>query len=109
MVFCKLQKSNKAMNEHFKNITDTLILEGFPELTDKMASRGQDLDFNITPYSLNTKLSFRFDNLAHFIEFLNIHNPEEVGEKEALLKATLMELDLKPEEFFWVNFFGRKN
>ncbi|HOZ74216.1 MAG TPA: hypothetical protein PLS51_03960 [Flavobacterium sp.] len=96
------------MNEHFKTITDALILEGFPELTDKIASRGQKLDYNLTPYSLNTKLSFRFDNLAHFIEFLNLHNPDDVSDKQALLKATLMELDLDPEGFFWVNFFGER-
>lgn len=96
------------MNEHFKTITDALILEGFPELTDKLASRGQKLDYNLTPYSLNTKLSFKFDNLAHFIAFLNIHNPEDVSEKEALLKAKLMEADLDAEGFFWVNFFGEK-
>jgi len=96
------------MNEHFKTITETLIKEGFPELTEKAAQQGQLLDFKITPYSLNTKLSFKFDSLAHFIEFLNIHNPGEVQEKEAALKSTLMELDLNVEEFFWVNFFGRK-
>lgn len=96
------------MNEHFKNIAEALILEGFPELTDKLASRGQSLDFNITPYSLNTKLSFRFDNLKHFIEFLNIHNPEDVAEKEALLKVTLTDLGLDADGFFWVNFFGKK-
>ena len=95
------------MNTHFKTVTDSLIKEGFSELTEKVDQQGKTLDFNITPYSLNTKLSFKFDNLDHFIEFLNFHNSGDVHDKAAVLQATLMELNLDPKEFFYVNFFEK--
>jgi len=96
------------MTTDFKNITELLIREGFHELTDKKEADGKPLDFNITPYSLNTKLSFKFDSLAHFVEFLRLHDVAWIEEKNAALQATLNELGLNPNEFFYVNFFERK-
>lgn len=90
------------MNEQFKTISESLIKEGFQSLTEKP---GKSLDFNITPYSLNTAMSFKFENLPHFLEFLQMHNPKNVTKKTTALKATLMEIGLDPNEFFWVNFF----
>ena len=95
------------MTADFKNITESLIREGFHELTEKKEQDGKPLDFKITPYSLNTKLSFKFDNLAHFIEFLRLHDVAWIEEKNGALQATLTELGLDPNEFFYVNFFER--
>ena len=57
------------MNDSFKPIIANLVSEGFQNLPDGNNKKGKELDFNITNYSLNTKLSFKFDNLPHFIEF----------------------------------------
>jgi hypothetical protein len=94
------------MNEHFKLIVEALIREGFPSLAGEDQSRSKPLDFKITPYSLNTTLSFKFDNLDHFVEFLKLHD-SDIDEKIAALQVTMMELGLNPNEFFWVNFFEK--
>ena len=95
------------MNAIYKDIADTLIREGFHALTEKKEQQGKVLDFRITPYSLNTKLSFKFDSLAHFVEFLKLHDNETIAEKTAVLQTTFNELALNPDEFFYVNFFER--
>jgi hypothetical protein len=95
------------MNDHFKTILDTLITEGFQQLTDKNSEIKKPLDFRITPYSLNTKLSFKFDNLQHFIEFLKLSNGHTPAEQLATLNATFIELGLDPNQFFYVNFFEK--
>ncbi|GEP50142.1 hypothetical protein FNO01nite_08140 [Flavobacterium noncentrifugens] len=95
------------MNEQFKSIIDTLIHEGFHQLTEKKELQGKPLDFKITPYSLNTKLSFKFDNLDHFKEFLKISDGDTPSEQVALLDATFLQLGLKPNDFFYVNFFEK--
>lgn len=96
------------MTTDFHHITEVLIREGFHELTDKKAAEGKPLDFKITPYSLNTKLSFKFDSLAHFVEFLRLHDAS-VDEKQAALVSMLNELALDPAAFFYVNFFEKRN
>ena len=95
------------MNDHFKIILDTLITEGFQQLTEKNAALGKPLDFRITPYSLNTKLSFKFDNLEHFTEFLKLSDGDTPAEKLALLNVTFTELGLDANQFFYVNFFEK--
>ena len=95
------------MNDNFKTYLDTLVAEGFPQLTEQVGGEVRALDFKITPYSLNTKLSFKFDNLDHFIEFLKLHDNRDVEKKTAVLQATLFDLGLDVKEFFWVNFFER--
>lgn len=91
------------MTDKYKHILDSLIAEGFHQITEN-TKHGHDFDFKITPYSLNTKLSFRFDNLDHFVEFLK--RTDAYNEKRAeVLNATFIELGLKPYEFFYVNFF----
>ena len=74
---------------------------------DYLAVDPAELDFKITPYSLNTKLSFKFDSLAHFVEFLRLHDVAWIEEKNAALQSTLNELGLDPNEFFYVNFFEK--
>jgi len=95
------------MNDHLKIIVEALVREGFPSLAGENAPSGRPLDFKITPYSLNTKLSFKFDNLDHFVVFLKSHDDSDIEEKIAALQATLIQLDLDAKEFFWVNFFEK--
>lgn len=95
------------MTSDFNNITEALIREGFHELTQKKELQGKPLDFKITPYSLNTKLSFKFDSLAHFIEFLRLHDISGIEQKTAALQTTLNELALDANQFFYVNFFEK--
>lgn len=99
--FGKKPKKPPVMENNFQEITQELINEGFsPHL-------GKSLDFNITPYSLNTKLSFKFDHLAHFIEFLKLQDVEDLHEKSEALQTTLKSLNLDPNSFFYVNFFDK--
>ena len=92
------------MTDKYKDILDTLMSEGFHEITDH-TRKGYDFDFKITPYSLNTKLSFRFDNLEHFTEFLK--RAEAYTDKRAeVLNTTFIELGLNPSDFFYVNFYA---
>lgn len=92
------------MTDKYKQILDAMMAEGFHQITDH-TKPGYDFDFKITPYSLNQKLSFRFDNFDHFVEFLK--GADAYSEKrEAVLKATFIELGLKESEFFWVNFYA---
>lgn len=95
------------MNDQFKPIVDALIKEGFYHLPDKDPKSGRPFDYKITPYSLNTKLSFKFDNLEHFVAFLKHSDAETSENMVALLRTTLMELDLDPAQFFYVNFFEK--
>lgn len=97
------------MTDKFKTLLDALVAEGFPQLTEKMERQGKILDFKITPYSLNSPLSFKFDSLAHFVEFLKLHDSGDLEKKIAVLQQTLLELSLDPGEFFWVNFFEKVN
>jgi hypothetical protein len=95
------------MNDQFKPILDALIKEGFHQLPDKNPTGGRPFDFKITPYSLNTKLSFKFDSLDHFIAFLKWSEPDLPIDKVKVLNATFMELGLNPKEFFYVNFYEK--
>ncbi|RZJ73242.1 hypothetical protein [Flavobacterium sp.] len=92
------------MTDKYKEILDAMMEEGFHQIADN-TKPGYDFDFKLTPYSLNTKLSFRFDSFDHFIEFLK--NADAHTEKrEDVLHATFLELGLKEAEFFWVNFYA---
>lgn len=95
------------MTDTYKTIVEALVHEGFHNLTEKKEQQGRPLDFKITPYSLNTKLSFKFDSLEHFIAFLELHHISGLEEKTAVLQVTLNELGLDPEQFFYVNFFEK--
>lgn len=97
------------MNDNFRNILDTLIKEGFHSLTEKKEHEGRPLDFKITPYSLNTKLSFKFESLDHFIAFLKLHDANDLDQKTSVLQTTFTDLSLNPNEFFYVNFFEKGN
>ncbi len=94
------------MKEEFKPVFEALIKAGFHQLPDASPGSGKPFDFKITPYSLNTKLSFKFENLTHFIEFLKLSSIQ-AEEKILLLNNTFIELGLNPNEFFYVNFYEK--
>ena len=91
------------MKENFKAISDALNKAGFKNSLEN--AEGKTLDFKITPYSLNTKLSFRFDNFSDFTEFLVLSNGPTSEERATLIHNAFAELGLNPDEFFYVNFF----
>ena len=65
------------------------------------------MDFKITPYSLNTKLSFRFSNLNEFKAFLAMSGAYQQEEQISKIQSAFMDLGLNSEEFFYVNFFEK--
>ncbi len=94
------------MNDSFKPIIANLVSEGFQNLPDGNNKKGKELDFNITNYSLNTKLSFKFDNLPHFIEFLKLSQPMDENQHK-MIEASLLALNIPHDNFFYVNFFEK--
>lgn len=95
------------MNDEFKPVFDALIKEGFHQLPDTKPGTGKPYDFKITPYSLNTQLSFKFENLAHFIEFLKLSGNNASEEKLTVVNNTFTELGINPSDFFYVNFYEK--
>lgn len=97
------------MNDNFKNIVDSFIKNGFIESEENVKDLGNKLDFKITQYSLNTELSFKFVNSDDFINFLNYSNTEEITkEKIGLINAVILEQNLNPNDFFYVNFYKKE-
>lgn len=94
------------MQDSFKPIISKLVDEGFHHIASGNHKEGKLLDFNITNYSLNSKLSFKFDHLEHFLEFLKMSQPLS-QEQQNMIEATLLELNLQPNDFFYVNFFEK--
>lgn len=91
------------MKESYKIIFDALSKAGFNQKLEDL--QGKQLEFKFTPYSLNSKLSFRFDDFESFAEFLE-HSDNEITEaKKGLIHSAFLELGLNPQEFFYVNFF----
>ncbi len=100
--------SNKLpFSDNFKFILDTMMKEGFSQLPNVDPSTGQPYDYKITPYSLNTNLSFKFENLEHFIEFLKHSKADTSPEKLQVINSTILELGLDPNQFFYVNFYEK--
>lgn len=84
------------MEDINKPVIDQLIKKAFAQINT--------LKYNFTEYSLNTTYSFKFDNLPHFIEFLQQH--QTVGEQEKmLLEKMLKDLNLQTHSYFFVNFY----
>lgn len=94
---------NRPMKENFKAISQALLEAGFKNSLEN--AEGKKLDFKITPYSLNEKLSFRFDSLADFNEFLSLSNSPASEARSAQIKNAFAELGLSADQFFYVNFF----
>lgn len=90
----------------FNPIFNALIKAGFHQLPNTAPGTSKPYDFKITPYSLKTSLSFKFEHLAHFVEFLK--RSENISEEKInLLQATFTDLGIDPNDFFYVNFFEK--
>ena len=90
----------------FNPIMNALIKEGFHQLPDTTPGTEKPYDFKITPYSFNTSLSFKFEHLDHFIEFLK--RSENISEQKiTVLQNSFIELGIDPNNFFYVNFFEK--
>ncbi len=90
----------------FNPIFNALVQAGFHQLPDAAPGTVKPYDFKITPYSLNTGLSFKFENLNHFIAFLK--RSENITEEEiVVLQNSFVDLGIDPNDFFYVNFFER--
>lgn len=82
--------------------------DNFNIITDAFHKAGIDskkAEFSITEYSLNTKLSFKFDNLKEFLLFLEA---AETTERGNAIKAIVIEAGVDTEKYFYVNFFKPK-
>ena len=64
-------------------------------------------EYSITEYSLNTDLSFKFDNLDEFLAFLDFSASEDSGKVEQI-SARLIDSSINPDKFFYVNFYKPK-
>ena len=90
----------------FNPIFNALVSEGFHQLYKAIPGTPKAYDFKITPYSLNTKLSFKFEHLPHFIAFLQ--RSENISEEKiTVLQNRFIELGIDPNDFFYVNFFEK--
>lgn len=86
------------MTENFKIIQDAFQEAGVEVTT---------AEYSITPYSLNTKLSFKFSNLDELLEFLGL-NDSQTNPKAEAVRATFAKEGLDPNNFFYVNFYKPK-
>jgi hypothetical protein len=93
------------MEENFKAIAKALDEAGLKSSAENKT--GKPVDFKITPYSLNTKLSFRFNNIDEFIVFIGMTTEEPLPDKQVMIQSAFVELGLNPQEFFYVNFFEK--
>lgn len=92
--------------QDFNPIFNALIKEGFHQLPNMAPGTGKPYDFKITPYSLNTNLSFKFEHLDHFVEFLK--RSENISEEKIrVLQNSFVDLGIDPNDFFYVNFFEK--
>lgn len=82
--------------------------DNFNMITDAFHKAGIDskkVEFSITEYSLNTKLSFKFSNLEELLLFLDV---AETSERGTAIKTLLIETGIDPDKYFYVNFFKSK-
>lgn len=86
------------MDENFKTIADAFVKAGVEINT---------ADYNLTEYSLNTKLSFRFENLDEFLKFLEVNGRED-SKKAEEISTMLINNAINPDSFFYVNFYEHK-
>jgi len=83
------------MTDNFKTIKDAFTDAGIDV---------QTAEYSITEYSLNTSLSFKFNNIAELLLFLNVADPE----KTEKIRARVLESNVDPNNFFYVNFYKPK-
>jgi hypothetical protein len=66
----------------------------------------QSAGYSFTPYSLNTPLSFKFENISELLAFLGID--ASASAKTEHITTMLAEAGLDPNTFFYVNFYKPK-
>jgi hypothetical protein len=82
--------------------------ENIYALLEKEKLSLRDLRFSITPYSLNTKLSFKFNDVDDLKDFLS-GGESTLSETDAQqIDKMIVDAGLKPETFFYVNFYKKK-
>ena len=84
--------------------------ENFKIITDAFQQAGVDVhtaECSITLYSLNTSLSFKFSNLAEFLEFLGVAETGDESKAEQI-NALLVKEGIDQNDFFYVNFYKPK-
>jgi len=82
----------------------------FETLKQAFATAGitiKDAGYSITPYSLNTPLSFKFNNLEALVAFLELSPADDTQKTEAITQMVL-DAGLDANSFFYVNFFKEK-
>lgn len=89
------------MKENFK-----IILQAFEDA----GIRVKTAEFSITEYSLNTDLSFKFEDLEEFLEFLHLEDSDNPRDEEKIesINTAFIEKGIDPERFFYVNFYSPK-
>ena len=90
------------MNNRYDSIIEALSKAGFVKSTADTPIR--ELDFKITEYNLNTGLSFKFENVSDFKDFL--HSQSSTVDEERV-DNTLNDLNIDSNHFFYVNFFEK--
>ncbi len=81
--------------------------DNFNTITEAFAQAGMDVqtaEYSFTEYSLNTKLSFKFGNLAEFLLFLGLDAAADSNRIEKI-QSMLVESGIDPANFFYVNFY----
>ncbi|MHA3789122.1 hypothetical protein ACX0HA_12990 [Flavobacterium hauense] len=82
--------------------------QDFTLISDAFISAGIDnknVEFTITEYSLNSRLSFKFINIEELLLFLDVTAPSK---KEMDIRSKFLENGIDPDKYFYVNFFRPK-
>jgi len=82
----------------------------FDQLVAAFSKAGLDVrtaEYSITEYSLNTELSFRFENFGALINFLDSQGAASEEAKENI-NAMLVKEGIDPDKYFYVNFYKPK-
>ena len=86
------------------------MTNNFDEITATFRKAGLDVrtaEYSITEYSLNTELSFRFENYDDLIGFLD-HNGGASDNAKENINAMLVKESIDPDKYFYVNFYKPK-
>lgn len=85
------------MEQSIEKIAEILMEQGI----------NSNIQYSITAYSLNTKLSFKFENATDLLALLKQTDATSNPDK-ALIEKAIIDAGLNPEQFFYVNFFKEK-
>lgn len=94
-----------------KTIPKTKTMDGkFETLQQAFSTAGITLteaEYSITPYSLNTPLSFKFGSLKELLAFLELGS-EVAPEKRDAIAKLVTDAGIDANSFFYVNFYKPK-